>query len=171
MVPDFSQQITESQQRLYGYIRSLTGNSASSWDILQETNIVLWKKQAEFQPGTNFGSWSFTIARFQVMAFLRDRSRDPLMTLTPDLLDAFAKDAEVEAEQLTDRLAALVKCREGLTSKAGQLLHLHYEQGQSMKVIAESLQQSPSAIKQAIFRARRALLDCIESSSPTVSQK
>ena len=94
MVPDFAQQITESQQRLYRYIYSLTGNSASSWDILQETNIVLWKKQADFAPGTRFDSWSYTIARFQVLAYLRDRKRKPVSILTPELVEAFAEDAE-----------------------------------------------------------------------------
>jgi RNA polymerase sigma-70 factor (ECF subfamily) len=61
---DFASLITSSQQRLYAYIRSLLDNSASAWDVLQETNVVLWKKQAEFQMGTNFDAWAFTVARF-----------------------------------------------------------------------------------------------------------
>lgn len=169
--PEFAQQITENQQRLYGYIRSLVGNSASSWDILQETNIVLWKKQADFQPGTNFDAWSFTIARFQVLAFLRDRKRDPLQLLTPDLLEVLGPDAEIEAGQLTDRLAALRKCLSHLTEKSRTLIDLHYSKGLKMKEIASSFGQSSAAVKQAIFRIRQSLFECIEKSTTSSSTR
>lgn len=164
MTPDFAQQITESQQRLYRYIYSLTGNSANSWDILQETNIVLWRKQADFTPGTRFDSWSFTIARFQVLAFLRDRKREPVSVLTPDLLDAFAVDAETEASHFDDRLAALNYCQGKLADKSRRLLNLYYEQGLSMKEVSATLKTTATSTKQALFRVRRSLQDCIEAS-------
>jgi len=46
------------------------GRSASAWDVLQETNLVLWKEQADFQPGTRFEARAYTVARFQVLAYL-----------------------------------------------------------------------------------------------------
>lgn len=164
MGPDFAQQVTESQQRLYRYIYSLTGNSASSWDILQETNIVLWRKQADFTPGTRFDSWSYTIARFQVLAFLRDRKREPLSILTPELLEAFAEDAETEAAHFEERLAALQHCKTKLPDKSQKLLTLYYEQGLSVKEVSATLEATATSIKQALFRIRRSLQECIEDS-------
>lgn len=166
MDSDFARLITESQQRLYGYISSLVGSAAASWDILQETNIVLWKKQDEFRPGTSFEAWSFVVARFQVLAHLRDRSRDPLCVLTPELLDAFGSDPETEASEFPERLAALRRCRDRLGAKSRRLINLHYEQGLSMNDIATRLGSNANAVKQAMLRVRRSLLECIRATAP-----
>ena len=44
----FIKLLTESQNRLYGYIFSLVGDPNRSKDILQEANLVLWRKIDEF---------------------------------------------------------------------------------------------------------------------------
>ena len=162
MTFDFARQITASQQRLYGYIHSLVDSSASAWDVLQETNLVLWRKQAEFRPGTKFEAWAFTVARFQVLAYLRDRQRDPMSLMTPELLETVAKEAEAEAGQFDQRLAALQKCREQLPAHGRHLLTLYYEKGHSVKQVGEDLKMGIEAVKQALFRLRRGLQDCIE---------
>lgn len=163
MTFDFAEQITASQQRLYGYIHSLVDNSAAAWDVLQETNLVLWRKQAEFQPGTKFDAWAFAVARFQVLAFLRDRQRDPMSLMTPELLETVAKEAELEADEFDQRLAALQKCREHLPEHGRNLLALYYEKGRSVKQVSEDLRMGVEAVKQALFRLRRGLHDCIEA--------
>ena len=162
MTLDFASQITGSQQRLYAYIRSLLDNSASAWDVLQETNVVLWKKQAEFQPGTNFDAWAFTVARFQVMAFLRDRKREPLDLMTPELCELMAEDASVETAAFDQRLVALQKCREQLPDRSRRMVELYYERGRSVKQVGDDLKMRAEAVKQALFRLRRLLQDCIE---------
>ncbi|MDF1745393.1 MAG: sigma factor, partial [Gimesia sp.] len=40
----FVQQLTENQNRLYGYVYSLLGDHSRAEDVLQETNLVLWRK-------------------------------------------------------------------------------------------------------------------------------
>ena len=164
---DFARQITENQQRLYGYIRSLVGNSAWSWDVLQETNLIIWEKQASFTPGTNFQAWAFRIAKFQVLAFLRDRKREPFMLLTPDLVELLNDDAEEMADLQVERLQALAHCRQNLSDSSRRLLQLFYEEGRSINSIAELLGQSPSAVKQAIYRTRRSLMECILKTVPS----
>lgn len=167
MTLDFASQITGSQQRLYAYIRSLLDNSASAWDVLQETNVVLWKKQAEFELGTNFDAWAFTVARFQVMAWLRDRKREPLDVMTPELCELMAEDASVETAAFDQRLLALQKCREQLPDRSRHMVELYYERGRSVKQVAEDLKMGAEAVKQALFRLRRLLQDCIEGQSIT----
>jgi RNA polymerase sigma-70 factor (ECF subfamily) len=100
MTVDFATLITASQRKLYAYIHSLLDNSAAAWDVLQETNVVLWQKQAEFRPGTKFDAWAFTVARFQVMAWLRDRKREPLDVMTPELCELLAGDAAAKRHSL-----------------------------------------------------------------------
>ena len=47
----FIQSLTESQNRLYGYIYSLVGDHHAAADVLQECNLVLWRKFGEFREG------------------------------------------------------------------------------------------------------------------------
>lgn len=162
MNQDFATQITGSQRRLYAYIHSLLDNSASAWDVLQETNVVLWKKQADFTPGTKFDAWAFTVARFQVLAWLRDRKREPLDVMTPELCELIAVEAEFEAQEFDGRLVALQKCREQLTGRGRQLVELYYERGRSVKQVADDLKMGAEAVKQALVRVRRLLQICIE---------
>lgn len=164
---DFASHITAGQRRLYAYIHSLVDSSAAAWDVLQETNVVLWRKRDEFQPGTNFQAWAFAVARFQVKAFLRDRNRDPMTVMTPDLLDLVAEDAEAEAGEFDDRMAALERCKELLSARSHSLVELYYERDQSVKQVGADLQMTVDSVKQALFRVRRFLQDCIEGRTAT----
>ena len=68
--------MTQYQGRLYVYMLSLIGNPDAANDVLQETNIVLWKESKQYVPGTNFKAWAFRIAHFQCMAYRQRRLRD-----------------------------------------------------------------------------------------------
>ncbi|MDB4618169.1 sigma-70 family RNA polymerase sigma factor [Akkermansiaceae bacterium] len=164
---EFSKLVTESQQRLYAYIYSLIGHTASSWDILQETNLVLWAKRENFKEGTNFKAWSHTIARFQVLAFLRDKTREPLSILTPDIFEKFEAEEDLTLEDHEDRLKALNNCLKSLTPTASNIVRWHYEEKESLQTIANRLSMTANAVKQALFRARRSLQNCIELSIST----
>ena len=71
--------LTSHQSRIYAYILSLVFDPDQAEDVLQQTNAVLWQKEAEFVIGTNFVAWSFRIAYFQVMAHRKTLHRDRLV--------------------------------------------------------------------------------------------
>lgn len=160
---EFASLITASQQRLYAYIFSLVGRSAVAWDVLQETNLVLWKKQSEFQLGTRFEAWACTVARYQVMAHLRDEQRDPLCLITPELLEVLAEDAAEVFDHFEHLLTSLRRCREQLPDRSRKMVELYYERGQGLNAVANTLNMNPNAVKQALFRVRQMLRDCIDS--------
>lgn len=164
---EFSKLVTESQQRLYAYIYSLIGHTASSWDVLQETNLVLWEKRENFKEGTNFQAWAYTIARFQVLSFLRDKTRDPLSILTPEIFEKFEADEEPILEDHEARLKALTHCLKKLAPTASNIVRWHYEDKESLQKIGKRLSITSNAVKQALFRARRNLQNCIELSIST----
>ena len=45
---EFAVQMTKCQRKLHAFIVSLVWNPADADDVLQETNLVLWQKAAEF---------------------------------------------------------------------------------------------------------------------------
>ncbi|MDB4500744.1 sigma-70 family RNA polymerase sigma factor [Akkermansiaceae bacterium] len=164
---EFSKLITVSQQRLYAYIFSLVGHTASSWDILQETNIVLWAKREDFKEGTNFQAWAHTVARFQVLAFLRDQTREPLSILTPEIFEKIEAEGKPEIADHEARLKALAKCITKLAPTASDIVRWHYEEKESLSKISKRLSMTSNAVKQALFRARRNLQQCVEASITT----
>jgi RNA polymerase sigma-70 factor (ECF subfamily) len=106
---DFVALLTGSQRRLHAYIFSLVWNPADADDILQETNIVLLKKAAEYDTTRDFLPWALAIARFQALAGLKRRQR--LRFVFDDALTMLlADDAEREDPVLEARRLALATC-------------------------------------------------------------
>ncbi len=54
--------------------------------------MVLWQKFGEFDATRDFRKWAFGVARYEVLAFLRDRARDRHV-FDDDLVTKLADDA------------------------------------------------------------------------------
>jgi DNA-directed RNA polymerase specialized sigma24 family protein len=78
---EFVSQLTASQGRMRAFIVTLMPGSPDVGDVLQETNLTLWKSQTRYRPGTNFLAWAFTIARLEV---LHHRTRAKRAEAHPD---------------------------------------------------------------------------------------
>ncbi|MCE9556371.1 MAG: RNA polymerase subunit sigma-70, partial [Planctomycetes bacterium] len=50
----FVRELTASQPRLRAFIFSLLPNRDAALDVLQDTNVVLWRKAATFEEGSSF---------------------------------------------------------------------------------------------------------------------
>src|SRR5439155_15358209 len=72
----FVQLLTDHQRGLFAYVVSLLGDINESQNVLQETNMVLWKRSADFLEGTDFRAWARKIAYYQALAYLRLKKRD-----------------------------------------------------------------------------------------------
>lgn len=158
----FVQQLTSNQNRLYGYIFSLLGDHSRAADVLQETNLVMWRKLAEFHPEKPFLPWAFAIARFQVMAQLRDQKRDRLL-LDAELAEAIGEETERQAEHIDSVRDALRQCMSKLTPGNRDLIERRYFHAHSIADTAEGLDRTVGSIKVALLRIRRQLADCVQN--------
>ncbi len=159
---EFVYLLTDWQNRLFGYLVTLLGNVHDAHDVLQETNLVLWRKMDNFTPGTQFGAWARKCAYFQARAFLRDRKRDRHV-FDDDLLGQLAdEDVEVDdAYDSSDRMLAMRDCLTRLPAEHRQMITLRYGEGQSVRQLAEGTQKKESAIKMTLMRIRQSLHKCI----------
>jgi RNA polymerase sigma-70 factor (ECF subfamily) len=158
---DFVQLLTKAQLGLLRYITTLVGDPEAASNILQNTNLLLWQKADEFDPGTNFDAWATTIAYWQVRAYGRDRKRDRHV-FSEELIVQLAEDTgEIRDMDLTIQL--LRSCLQNLRGSNRELVSMRYNLGFSIQQLSSRLGKSPSAIKGALLRARRSLRDCIES--------
>ena len=158
----FVQQLTGAQAALFRYITALIGDPDEAGNILQETNLVIWRKSSEFTQDGNFGVWSRSIALWQVKAWLRDRGRDRHVfssELVGQLAERHAAWADVGI-----RRQALRKCVKVLREEERKLLRHRYVDSHSIHEISEKIQKTPSAVKSGLFRIRKTLRLCVERS-------
>ncbi len=157
---DFVALLTGSQRKLHAYIFSLVWNPADADDILQETNIVLLKKSAEYDTSRKFLPWAFTIARFQALAGLKRRQR--LRLVFDEALAMFlADEAAREDPVLEARRLALANCLQKLPAAQRDLLVRRYQPQAVVGDMAAALGLTLKALSDRLRRIREKLLDCI----------
>jgi RNA polymerase sigma-70 factor (ECF subfamily) len=155
------QLMLSGQGRLYAFIMSLLGDPDQASDVLQQTNLVMWEKIDNFQPGTNFMAWAFRIARFQVMAHRQKHGRDRHV-FDDEAIGLVADAFEKQAEDFDDRLDALSRCIQQLPDDRRRLLRRRYGEGWSVKNLAEELGQTANQLAVRLHRLREVLMQCIQ---------
>jgi RNA polymerase sigma-70 factor, ECF subfamily len=165
-VDEFMRLFTAHQGRLHAFVLSLIPNWADADEVLQQTNLILWRKFDEFQPGTNFFSWAARIAHYKVRNFRKIKARERV-TFGNDFFDAVAKETVRVSDELGERQLALTECLAKLTTQQRAILRLRYEESQSIDNVASSVGQSTEAVYKALSRIRRALFECITRSINT----
>jgi len=156
----FIRLMTEHQGRLYAFLLSLLGDPDQANDVLQETNVVLWRDSGDFRPGSNFKAWIFRIAHFQFMAHRQRQLRDRLV-FDDDVLEVLVPAAKAHDETYEARQRCLTECLEKLAESHRDLLRRRYAENQSLREIAADRGTTPNAVNQALFRIRRSLIACV----------
>ena len=165
---EFLQLITEFQGRLFGFVLALLGDVDQANEVLQETNLVLWRKSDEFTPGSDFKAWSFRVAHFQVMAFRQRQIRDRLV-FGDDLLEQITREASKRDEEYQLRVDRLENCIDQLPEHNREVLCRFYDDGQSLEMIAAALNRTANAVGQMLFRIRKALIACVSNDNREVA--
>src|SRR5258708_32355535 len=75
----FLRSFTAHEPAIRAFVRRLVPARADADDVMQEVSVVLWEKFAQFRDGADFRAWAFGVARFEVLAWLRDKGRDRLV--------------------------------------------------------------------------------------------
>lgn len=156
----FVQLLAANQRRVFLYIRTLVPNADDADEVLQNTNLVLWREFETFAEGTNFAAWACRVALNQVLAWRKKQQRDRLR-FSDDLLLAVAQEVEKRADQLEDRVLALTGCLEKLPPAQRDLIRMRYADGGSIDAVAGQAGRSVEATYRALSRIRHTLHDCV----------
>ncbi len=146
---------------MYGYILSLVPDWNDADEILQETCLRLWERFDAFEPGTDFGAWACTIAKFQVLTFRKTKSRNKLL-FSDEFINLVAAEQNTQAELLDSRRTALERCIEKLSERNRQLLRSCYESNTTIAQVAKQIGRTAEATYKALQRIRATLHDCID---------
>jgi RNA polymerase sigma-70 factor (ECF subfamily) len=146
------------QPRLYAYILSAVTDVNEAEDVLQETNVVLWRKAEEAGAADNFVAWACKVAYFQVLAHLQRRKRDR-QVFDVELLQQLADESA--RQEISNSRVALKGCIDKLPVPQRTLLMDRYAAGASVQDIAQRMGRPVGSISQTLYRVRAALRDCI----------
>jgi RNA polymerase sigma-70 factor (ECF subfamily) len=159
---EFVSLLTKHQPDLWSYIITLMPGDPDTSDVLQKTNLVLWTKQMDFTPGTNFRAWAFAVARFEVLAHLKRQKRMGIVLLDDELLEKIADEAPQLLTPSDTRLAALERCLNKLRQQDRELLDHRYRSSMGLDEFAARVGRSVSALSVTLHRLRSALRKCVQ---------
>jgi RNA polymerase sigma-70 factor (ECF subfamily) len=149
------------QRRIFLYISALVPSPADAEEIAHETNIVIWKKFDQFQPGGDFLSWAYKIAYYQILEQRRRKARAPA-GFSPEVLEQLAQTARDEDENLERRRTALVGCTRKLPASDQALLEECYGAGARVESVAGRKGRAPTSVYRSLRRIRQWLTECVE---------
>ena len=134
-------------------------------EVAQKTFIEAYRGLSQFQPGTNFHRWIFTIAHYQMKAEttrLRRLADYHLRQAPPAFVEALERRSASD-EGAEERLLLLKGCIEKMDPASRSILGRRYEAGLPLDEIARDTNRSVGAIKKHLFILRGKLLDCVRS--------
>jgi RNA polymerase sigma-70 factor (ECF subfamily) len=161
--------LVERHQRLVvGTVGRMLGTNSDAEDIAQQVFVRVWKSAKRYEPRAKFTTWLLKITRNLVFNELRRRSRHPAVPLQSETAEeerplrddrAIAPDASLLDEELQKAVdAAIAQLPE--TQRMAVILRRYEEL--SYEEIAETLEQSVSAVKSLLFRARTELRESLK---------
>jgi len=158
---EFVLELTQCQQRLYGYIFRRLADRDQTQEVLQQTNLVLCRKADDFELGTNFAAWAVTVAHYQILSYRKTQARDRLM-FTDEVM-AMVDEQKDDSTAREGVLKQLRRCFQVLSANNQALLNLRYEGGLSMAQIAMEVGKTAGAVRAKLHRLRRGLRDCVQN--------
>jgi RNA polymerase sigma-70 factor (ECF subfamily) len=159
----FAEVVRACEWPLRAWVAARCPPEVDSDEVAHLAFIHAFSHLGEYQPGTRFRAWLWTIARHQLMSEVtraRRREGNDDQYLPEAMRQALERDVAGEHGD-EEYLEALRQCVGGLAPQARTLVDRHYRDGEPLAEIAQALARSVASIKKALFLTRRTLEDCV----------
>jgi len=155
--------ITKHQVALRGFVSAMMPGSADVDDVVQEVNLLAWRRRAEYELNTNFKAWILTMAKFTMMSAWRDQRRKK-ETLMPEglLVKLMEEGAEIPDSTAPARHEALEECLGILRPEDRALILKRYFEDYRVKQLAAEVGRSADSLKMSLHRIRNVLATCVK---------
>ena len=155
----FLTQFTANEPAIRAFVRRLVPTRQDAADVMQGVALVLWRKFDQLEDPDGFRRWAFTIARYETLAWRRDKARDRHV-LAEDVLDALVSQSSTREPVFAAQRDALEGCLGKLSAEQRVLVLAAYSPGTKIHHVAERSGRSVAAFYQWLHRMRVRLLDC-----------
>ena len=161
----FVELLTQIQVPLLLYVRSLMPGEPAVRDVVQNTNATIWQKHHDFELGTNFKAWAFSIARYEVLNHRKQQARDGRLVFSDDLMQMITAEMIAYEEDTQSLLEALQRCLNKLRPQDRDLIDYRYAGQGNLEEYARKVGRSAGGLKVSLHRLRNTLLACIQRQS------
>ncbi|MBD3402755.1 sigma-70 family RNA polymerase sigma factor [candidate division GN15 bacterium] len=168
----FTELVNAHKDKLYAFVRKLTGDPDDTNDIVQDTFLKAIDKIDQFRGEASFGTWLTSIALNQARALFAKRKQGEMKPIEAYLPVGATNGehplAEASLFDWEDPLANLERAEIGRLIEEGletipfayrEAFLLRYVEEMSVKEVAATIGQTVAATKSRILRARLALRD------------
>jgi RNA polymerase sigma-70 factor, ECF subfamily len=142
------------------FVRRLIPTREDASDVMQDVAVTLWRKFNPSHGDLDFRKWAFWVARYEVLAWRRDKARDRHV-LDAEVLAILADDALARDEALDIQREALETCLQKLAPSQRDLLISAYSSKDGVRGVAEQSGRSLQGLYQWLYRMRLVLLKCV----------
>jgi len=156
--------LAASHGHLMSFLHLLGVPESDIEDVAQEVGLKMLKGLPRYDADQAFLPWLRTIARNTVANFWRSQSRERshVQAFREHVLELFAP-CERANSLLNARVERLRECMEKLPQQQKSIVHLRYLQGFSAEDVARKVALKANHVRQLLFRARGALVRCVET--------
>lgn len=156
----FVELLGQHEQQLNAFVLALVPHWPDADEIVQQTRIRLWEQFDGYDADKDFGAWARSIAYYQVLTFRKQSGRRAAV-ISGLAIEKLAAEAD-RVGDLSPRQAALSECLDRLPAAQRELLAQSYSGSESIQNLALRVGRSFNAIRQSLFRLRKALYHCVE---------
>ncbi|QEG40932.1 sigma-70 family RNA polymerase sigma factor [Roseimaritima ulvae] len=140
-------------------------------EIAQRSFVASFTRLAEYQLGTNFAAWLFTIARYQLRTETTRLRRiaDYHARYGPDLLQReLDRRVNEPLEESSQRFENLNRCLENLAEPLRRFVTWRYEEEIPLEEMSQRCGRSVAAVKKQLWKIRQQLQRCVEARTAKV---
>lgn len=148
-----------NESAIRAYVRRLVPTRHDAADVMQGVALVLWRKFDELDDGSSFRRWAFGIAKYESLAWLRNKARSRLV-LADDVLQVVAHESTRDDDRLSAQREALEDCLEKLPTEQRTMILAAYAPETGIQDVAAQSGRTVAAFYQWLHRMRLRLLDC-----------
>ena len=157
---EFIELLTPNYYKIHSFILSLVANKADAEDILQATIAYMWEHFEDFELGTKFLSWAFTLAKYQVLTYRKKKQRS-IVYFSNEAIRLIESETEKLSEEMDRRFDTLQKCIKKLRDVDMTIINKRFENDISVKNLAVEYKVSPNVIYKRLAKIKKALLICV----------
>lgn len=153
--------LTSNQTRLRAYLTAMVRQETEAEDLLQETNLALWKKRDKYDSSREFFPWACGVAFIEVLRLRRKRATDKLWFDQP-LLETLTSEFIGQVQEHDGRRDALPGCLSKLKNEDKWLIENRFRADKSVAKLAEETGKTTASLYDSLARIRAVLYKCIQ---------
>lgn len=160
--PALDELVDRWQGRFVGHACRLTGQPEAARDAVQEAWLAIVRGLGRLDDPARFGPWAYRIVGNKAIDWIRRQGRR--RRVDQELVDEQRREEDLSRRESSEDLEheLLVQALRSLSPARQALLALFYQDGLSVREIADILEIPAGTVKSRLFHARNRLKEALE---------